>query len=582
MPIAWTLLRPVVVEHRRVLVAVVAWSGLAALPVLLSGRLVALALDRGFLAGRGDLGLLALGCYGIALVVAAFGTRRAVRSMGGFTEAVRDHLVRSVVRGELHAAVNGKEPPAPGVAARIVNQVEAARQITANLVMSVTSAALMVVAAVVGLCAMAPAVIVGLAPLVVVCSFVLAALSRTWRRRYEAALTREEDLAADVGEVLEGLRDVAACAATNRALADLDRRARAHTTASVAVADLGGIRIGVIGLAARAPLVLLLALAPSLLAGGALSTGELVGAVVYLASGLEPAWRAVAEMLGNQGVELTTLLARLARASRTTEGVDHDGMPARPGDLVLRDATFRYGPHSEPVLDNANLVIRQGERVAVIGASGIGKSTLATVLSGLETPENGTVELGGVALASLRTTSLRSSIALVPQESYVFAGTFRENLTYLAPTADDAALEHTVAEVGLAELLHRHGGYDALVRPHELSLGERQLLVIARVHLSPAAVVVLDEATCHLDPVAEERAERALHRRGGTLVVVAHRISSALRAPRVLVLDRDGLVSGSHDRLARCSPTYAHLVGHWMSTSDASRIYERSTGRSRT
>ncbi|HYZ38577.1 MAG TPA: ATP-binding cassette domain-containing protein [Pseudonocardiaceae bacterium] len=117
--------------------------------------------------------------------------------------------------------------------------------------------------------------------------------------------------------------------------------------------------------------------------------------------------------------------------------------------------------------------------------------------------------------------------------------------------------------LGVRELVERLGGYAAQVDPAALSAGERQLLTLARAYLSPARLVILDEATCHLDPAADARVERAFAQRPGTLVVMAHRISSAMRARRVLVLDGSRALLGTHEELLTCSLLYRDLVGHW-------------------
>ena len=141
----------------------------------------------------------------------------------------------------------------------------------------------------------------------------------------------------------------------------------------------------------------------------------------------------------------------------------------------------------------------------------------------------------------------------------------RENVAYLRPGADDVAIWHAVREVGAGELVERLGGLDPALGPGGggLSAGERQLIALARAHLSPARVVMLDEATCHLDPVAEERVERAFRKRPGTLVVIAHRISSAVHAAPILVLDGERAALGTHEQLLAENELYADLVGHW-------------------
>jgi ABC-type multidrug transport system fused ATPase/permease subunit len=564
VPAAWRVARPVVLQCRHSLWLVLAWSALAVLPTLVSGRLVAAALDQGFLGGNAAFGLAMLACYGLALLLGAFAVGQAMTPMGVFAEALRDHLARLVVHGGLQAAVNRDEAVGAGAVARFTSQTETARQLVSNLAMAVTSAGLMVVAAGAGLFTLVPAVAMGLVPIIALVGAILVWLSRIWRHRYERALASEEKLAHETGRILEGLRDVASCAATARAAGDLDALVCGNAAATTGVADVGGARIAVIGLAGRVPFILLLVLAPRLISQGALSVGELVGAAVYLITGLEPAWRAIAEMLGNQGLEASTLVARLGRHGKKPEAPQGGGGRVGRYDLAMTGVTFRYGPQSDPVLDRFDLTIGQGEWLAVLGRSGIGKSTLGTVLAGMEEPELGTVRLGGTELTRLDRHWLRRTITLIPQEAYVFSGSLRENLTYLAPSAGESQLDDAVTKLGLSGLVTRCGGYDAVIRPGDLSDGERQLVALARTYLSPAQVVILDEATCHLDSLLEEQVETAFHLRPGALVVIAHRISSALRARTILVLDDGRTFAGTHETLVCESALYAELVHNWL------------------
>lgn len=559
--VAWRMISPPINKNRRALVMVLCWSLLGAVPTLLSGLLVAVALDRGFLAGNAGFGLAILGCYGASLGLGAVATRQAMGPMAVLAEAVRDHLVHQVVHTSLHTAVSAGFAVRTGFAARIIGQTETVRQILSNLVMAISSAVLMTIAACAGLVALVPAMVVALVPIMLPAGVLLVRLSGVWRRRYEKSLACEEELAAELDLVLAGTRDIAACDAAGRAAGDTDRRLRASAEAATGVAGISGARIGVIGLAGHLPLIVLLLLAPVLVSRGALTVGELVGAITYLATGLEPAWRAITELLGNQALEVATVLARLSGTGISAES--GGSLEASRYDLALRGVTFRYGPQSEPVLANADLTLDEGTRLVVVGPSGIGKSTLVNVFAGLESPEAGSVALGGVNLRDLRTEWLRRSVALVPQEAYVFAGTVRENLAYLAPAAEDAELVSAAAVFGLTELITRHGGLDGEIRPDNLSGGERQLITLARVYLSPARVVILDEATCHLDPRAEAVAEEAFARRPGTLIVVAHRISSAMRAERVLLMGAGSLVQGTHEELLHGSADYARLVDYW-------------------
>jgi ATP-binding cassette subfamily C protein len=236
-----------------------------------------------------------------------------------------------------------------------------------------------------------------------------------------------------------------------------------------------------------------------------------------------------------------------------------------PPDLRLDNVTFRYGPSAEPVIRELDLVVPDGDHLAVAGPSGVGKSTLAGLITGMLEPQSGEVRIGDVPLGDLEADALARHRVLIPQEAYVFAGTLWENLAYLRPDATAAEIDEVVDRLGMRPLVERLGGYGIDLDPSALSAGERQLITLVRAYVSPAWLVVLDEATCHLDPSAEARVERAFARRPGTLIVIAHRVSSALRAHRILVLDGTQPLLGSHAQLLTQSALYRDLVGHWQS-----------------
>ncbi|MEV8308204.1 ABC transporter ATP-binding protein [Streptomyces flavidovirens] len=240
--------------------------------------------------------------------------------------------------------------------------------------------------------------------------------------------------------------------------------------------------------------------------------------------------------------------------------------PRRP-HVELRGVTFGYAGSAEPVIRDLDLLLGPGQHLAVVGPSGAGKSTLAALVAGLLVPQAGHIRIGGAPARTPPDTCDAGALAvrrvLIPQEAYVFGGTLRENLIYLAPAASAADLDAAVDAVGAGPLVERLGGYDARLDPQDLSAGERQLVALARAFLPPSQLVLLDEATCHLDPAAEAVAEQAFARRPGTLIVIAHRISSALRADLVLVLDGTRARLGTHEELMAASALYRDLVGHW-------------------
>ncbi|MFG2357088.1 ABC transporter ATP-binding protein [Streptomyces sp. NPDC048521] len=250
---------------------------------------------------------------------------------------------------------------------------------------------------------------------------------------------------------------------------------------------------------------------------------------------------------------------RLSAAGRVgADAVPGSGAPA----LALASVAFAYGPASEPVLDGLDLAVPVGGHLAVVGPSGIGKSTLTGLVAGLLRPVRGTIRVYGHAVPAPAAAALR---VLIPQEAYVHGGTLAENLALFRPDpVPEAELLAAAEAVGLTPLLRTLGGPGGRVEPAALSAGERQLIALTRAYLSAAPLALLDEATCHLDPQAEARAERAFAARpGGTLVVVAHRISSARRADRILVMDGPRTSCGAHEELLRTSALYRNLVGGW-------------------
>ncbi|WP_098897113.1 ABC transporter ATP-binding protein [Streptomyces sp. st77] len=588
-------------QHRGAAVAVAGWSLLEAVPALASGLLVAAALDRGFLAGRPAEGFLWIGLLGAAMVFRALMTRTLTPWLGRLVEPLRDELVTAVAAGAVHRAAAGARDTAGAGVARLTVQVETVRALVSALLRSARQLGVSLLMAFLGLAALsAPVAAVTLPPVLLTLLLCVPRL-RVLARRQRRQLRAEEALTAAAGETFDGIRDVVACGARDRVADDLSARITDHRDAVRAVARTASANTLLVSLGSHLPLLVLLLAAPRLLDRGALSVGELLGATSYLISGVAPALRSLVAVLGSWGVQLATVLRQLSRstaparrvpertpgpdvpARRVPERTPGPDIPARrvsertPGpdastrsprspDLSLVNVGYAYGPGAAPVIDGLSLDLPAGSHLTVVGPSGAGKSTLTTLLAGLAAPGNGRLTVGGVPVTEVDRAWLHREVTLIPQEAYVFTGTVRDNLRYLHPRARDTDLLASAEAVGARALVDRLGGLDAPVGLDgpPLSSGERQLVALARAHVSPASVVLLDEACCHLDPAAEEGAERAFAARGTTLVVVAHRISSALRAPRVLVLDGERTAIGTHAQLLGESPLYADLVGHWV------------------
>ncbi|MEU6487386.1 ABC transporter ATP-binding protein [Streptomyces sp. NPDC046887] len=564
--------------RRRVLLALSGWSLLEAAQTFLGGYGVARALDDGFLAGRTGTGLLWLAVAAAAVLLGGLAVRGVFTGLAGLVEPLRDGLVRRAVDQALGAAL--ADPARAGATAavsRLTHQTEIARDSFAGLVLTARSFVFTTAGALLGMASLAPALLLVVVPPLLAGLALFAATFPPMAAAQRAYLDADEALSARVGAIGAGLRDVAASGAGARVAAGTGELIAAEARLSRALARWAAVRALALGAAGRLPVVALLLATPWLLDGG-MTAGALLGALTYLVQALLPALHELMTAFGTAGTRLLVVLDRFTRRpdepapAPVTAPVPVPVPPSpalvpapavRAPAAELRGVTFAYGPGARPVLAGLDLTVAEGEHLAVVGPSGIGKSTLTALLAGTLAPDRGTVRVAGAPAGADGPPHPELRRALLPQQAYVFTGTVRENLRYLRPEASPAEVAAAVRALDLGELVRRLGGLDAVLDPRRLSAGERQRLALGRAHLSPAPLLLLDEATCHLDPDTEERAERALAARPGTLVVVAHRISSAVRADRVLVLDGDRARCAPHRELLDRSELYRDLVGRW-------------------
>jgi len=331
--------------------------------------------------------------------------------------------------------------------------------------------------------------------------------------------------------------------------------ARAGLTGAVTFSAFGGI---VLVLWEGGRLVLSGALTPGTLVAFLLYAVTIAGAITSLAG----FWGNLQEAAG--AAQRIFELMEYPRGLPERENPSILSLPVR-GDVAFEGVTFRYGPVLPLVLQGIDVSIPRGERVALVGSSGAGKSTMASLIPRFYDVEGGRVTLDGVDVRELGLRDLRTHIGIVPQEPMLFAGTIRENLAYGRPDATDEEIQEA------ARNAHAHvfisafpDGYGQLVgeRGVTLSAGQRQRIAIARVMLERPAVLILDEASSSLDAESEALVQDALDRlmAGRTTVVIAHRLSTVIRADGILVLDGGTIVDrGSHAELLGRSAVYQRL-----------------------
>jgi len=292
--------------------------------------------------------------------------------------------------------------------------------------------------------------------------------------------------------------------------------------------------------------------------------------VLYLQNLFDPVQQLsqLFNMLQSAGAALNKLFGLLDTRSPVRERQGAVDLPAH-GDLEAVDLTFGYSESGPRVLSHVNLTVRPGERLALVGPTGAGKSTLAKLLSRMYDPVDGAVRYGGIDLRDASFASMRDRFTVVPQEGYLFQGTILDNVRLAKADATDDEVAAAMARIGVLEhFVHLEDGLHTEVRERgsRFSAGERQLVSLARAALADSEILVLDEATSSLDPGTEVEVEVALTKlmEGKTVIVIAHRLSTAERADMVAVVDAGGIVEmGTHTDLVRRGGAYAALFGSW-------------------
>ncbi len=305
-------------------------------------------------------------------------------------------------------------------------------------------------------------------------------------------------------------------------------------------------------------------------AEGVVTIGAATAAALYFYRLFDP----IGLVLG-QFDELQKAAAGLGRMFGLTGSAAPAGaVPATPqatdAGIILHDVTFAY-PGQSPALNGVSLTVEPGQRVAIVGTSGAGKTTLAKVIMGLEHPHSGTAWVGGLDSATAAPAALHQRIAMVSQEVHVFSGTLAEDLLLAKPGATPGELRHTLEAVGAAWVDTLDDGLETSVGAggHQLTPEQAQQLALARLMLKNPPVAVLDEATAEAGTgsatMLDQAAEAALA--GRTSVVIAHRLSQAASADTVVVMEQGKIVeSGPHRELLAEGGRYAHLWEAWNSS----------------
>jgi ATP-binding cassette subfamily B protein len=389
-------------------------------------------------------------------------------------------------------------------------------------------------------------------------------------RVYHAIRDRVAETLTALQEGLAGIRVVQAFRREHRTLEAYNPRSQAQIRAWRRASFVNIRLFTMIPLAQTVALLAVLLVASSLYRDGSISKGTIAAYVLYLIQLFDPIAR-FSEWLGEfrQGLAaLGKIVGLLQTPNAIVERVDAvDLSPS--GALALHNVTFGYDDE-RPVVHGVSVEFEVGEHVALVGATGAGKSTLGKLLTRQYDPQRGEITFGDIDLRRATLDSVHRRIVMLPQEGHLFSGTIADNVRLAEPQASD---EQVVRALGRIDALERFEALpdglqtDVQTRGVRLSAGERQLVGIARVALADPAVIVLDEATSSLDPATEAAVERALAAvaAGRTVVTIAHRLSTAERADRVVVMEHGRAVEvASHEELVAQGERYAKLWASWQ------------------
>jgi ABC-type multidrug transport system fused ATPase/permease subunit len=455
--------------------------------------------------------------------------------------------------------------PSGVVVSRVINDVQTVNELLSNGIVQALSDVLTLTFTVVAMTILQPKlalVTFAVVPLMGIAVWIFTEKAKVAYRRTRITVAT---LTGEFAESYAGVRVVQAFAREAESQEQFDQINNDNRLANIQANTLSSMLLPVVELCNAGSTVAVIAYGGWLMLNGETSLGVLVAFLAYITRFFQPV-RTLTQFY-NQ------LQAATAAAEKVFEMLDEPvtireadhpvSLPHVRGEVEFRNVTFSYG--REPVLEDVSFHADPGDMIALVGHTGAGKTTIASLLSRFYDPVSGSIMIDGYDLRELSFESLRHTVGLVLQDNFLFSGTIADNIRYGRPSASDEEVE-AAAKVANAHdfVLRLARGYDTVVleRAANLSLGQRQLIAIARAVLADPRVLILDEATSNIDSQTELLVQHALHKllAGRTSLVIAHRLSTIRAADQVLVLDAGRVIErGTHHELLRSRGHYFDL-----------------------
>ena len=572
----WSLLRP----HRWWSLVALAFVAVENGAQLAGPLLIATAIDSGVtgvLAGRpATLAWCVLGYAGCGLLSAS-AKYGFVRLSGRIGQDLLLDIRQRVFRHVQRLSVSFHESYTSGkVISRLTTDIESIADLMDMGLDGLFSALVTVVGVAVTMLVLdlrlALVVLAGFLPLVL--------LTRWFRRRshraYRATTSAVARVIVQFVETMNGIRAVQAFRREHRNAAIMRVVNRDYRNANLAALEVMARYTAAVRLVGNVSMAIVLAWGALRVAGGDLRLGVLAAFALYLRRFYDPLDDLA--MLFNSYSAAIAALEKLSGVLEEEPAVAEPAHPVSPptagarGEIRFSGVEFRYRPDTPVVLPEFDLLIPAGQTVAVVGATGAGKSTLAKLIARFYDPSRGQVLLDGVDLRRVADADLRAAVSMVTQENFLFSGSVADNIALGRPSATRAEIESAAAEVGAHEfIVALPDGYDTDVRKRggRLSAGQRQLVAFARALLADPTVLVLDEATSSLDVPTERAVQAALETvlAERTALIIAHRLSTVLIADRVLVVEGGRIVEDAAPAdLVGGAGRFADLHRAWLAS----------------